>query len=183
MNIRPRHAIPARQRGAALMVVLILLLIMTLLGLASLRGTLMEERMSAALFDRSLSFQAAEAALREGEARVAATGRTGFPAVDTGLCNGNLCDMPTAAQLDTGSYVPRANRDGAHWAAATLSVGALTATPQYFIEYMGQAPSWPKCDSELPQHPSCLKSRYRVTARSSAADRAQVVLQTNYAGT
>ena len=181
MNIRPRNGIPAQQRGAALMVVLILLLVMTLLGLASLRGTLMEERMSAALFDRGLSFQAAEAALREGEARVAATGRAGFPAVDTGLCNGNLCDMPTAAQLGTGTYVARADRDGAHWAAAA-AVGALTATPQYFIEYMGQAPSWPKCDSEIPQHASCLKSRYRITARSTAADRAQVVLQTNYAG-
>ena len=188
MNTRPRNAIPARQRGAALMVVLILLLIMTLLGLASLRGTLMEERMSAALFDRSLSFQAAEAALREGEARVAAIVTqdglppAGFPALGSGACNGNLCDMPTAAQLDTGTYVARADTNGAHWAATTLSAGALTARPQYFIEYMGRAPSWPKCDSEIPQHASCLKSRYRITARSTAADRAQVVLQTNYAG-
>ena len=38
-----------RQRGVALIVVLILLLIMTLLGLASLRGTIMEERMSSNL--------------------------------------------------------------------------------------------------------------------------------------
>ena len=35
---------PLRQRGATLVVVLVLLLVMTLLGLASLRGTLLEER-------------------------------------------------------------------------------------------------------------------------------------------
>ena len=63
-----RPMVAARQqRGVALIVVLILLLIMTLLGLASLRGTLMEERMTSSLYDRSLSFQAAEAALRQGE--------------------------------------------------------------------------------------------------------------------
>src|SRR3546814_12700111 len=62
----PRSA--AQQRGVALVIVLILLLVMTLLGLASMRGTLLEERMSGNLFDRSLAFQAAEAALRPGEA-------------------------------------------------------------------------------------------------------------------
>ena len=56
-------ASPVRQRGASLVVVLILLLVMTLLGLAVLRGTLLEERMSANLLDRSQNFQAAEAAL------------------------------------------------------------------------------------------------------------------------
>jgi type IV pilus assembly protein PilX len=181
MNPSMAGLVTYRQQGAALVVVLILLLVMTLLGLASLRGTLIEERMSANLYDRNLAFQAAEAALREGEARVAANGRSGFPDENTGLCNANLCDKPTAAELEAG-YVPRAERDGAYWANATVDVGDLAVPPQYFIEYMGQAPSWPKCDSEMPVHPSCLKHRYRVTARSSAANRARVVLQSNYAG-
>lgn len=181
MSLSIKRPVPHGQRGAALVVVLILLLVMTLLGLASLRGTLMEERMSANLYDRNLAFQAAEAALREGEARLAATGRTGFPDEGTGLCSANLCDQPTEAEL-AANYVPRADRDGAHWGNATVSVGDLAIAPQYFIEYMGQAPSWPKCDSEMPVHPSCLKHRYRITARSSAANRARVVLQSNYAG-
>ena len=57
----------AQQTGVALMVVLILLVLMTLLALVSLRGTLMQERMSSSQYDRSLAFQSAEAALREGE--------------------------------------------------------------------------------------------------------------------
>lgn len=181
MNIQSSNRVRHNQRGAALIVVLILLLIMTLLGLASLRGTLMEERMSANLYDRSLSFQAAEAALREGEAWVAANGRAGFPAEDSGACNSNLCDMPTQAELAAG-YVPRAERNGPYWAAAAVDTGDLATPPEFFIEYMGEGPSWPMCDSVMPMHANCLKSRYRVTARSSAADRAHVVLQSTYAG-
>ncbi|WP_031327456.1 PilX N-terminal domain-containing pilus assembly protein, partial [Xanthomonas phaseoli] len=67
----PSVSRPLRQKGVSLVVVLILLLIMTLLGLAVLRSTVLEERMSANLVDRNLSFQAAEAALREGEALAA----------------------------------------------------------------------------------------------------------------
>lgn len=56
-----------KQTGISLIVVLLLLLVMTLLGLAVLRSTLMEERMSANMYDRSLAFQATEGALREAE--------------------------------------------------------------------------------------------------------------------
>jgi type IV pilus assembly protein PilX len=61
------HLGPYRQRGISLIVILLLLLVMTLIGLAVLRTTLLQERMSANLRDRSLSFQAAEAALRDAE--------------------------------------------------------------------------------------------------------------------
>ena len=57
----------ARQKGAALTIVLILLLVVTLLGLASTRSSLLQERMSTSMYDRALAFQTAEAALREGE--------------------------------------------------------------------------------------------------------------------
>src|SRR5690606_16079417 len=81
----------AGERGAVLIVVLVLLLAMTVLGLLSLRGALMEERMGAGMYDRSLAFQAAEAALREAEQRLLAPGiHAGFPsAADT--CSNGLC--------------------------------------------------------------------------------------------
>ena len=69
--IRARSLRPVRERGVALVVVLILLLVVTLLALASLRNALLAERMSASVLDRSLAFQAVEAALREGEAYAA----------------------------------------------------------------------------------------------------------------
>ncbi len=56
-----------RQRGAALVIGLILLLVMTLLGVTARRGTTLQERMSGALSDQNTAFQAAETALRQGE--------------------------------------------------------------------------------------------------------------------
>lgn len=55
------------QQGAALVISLILLLIMTLIGVASMRGTTEQERMAGAFQDYNRAFQAAEAALRDGE--------------------------------------------------------------------------------------------------------------------
>jgi type IV pilus assembly protein PilX len=162
-----------RQSGAALVVVLVLLLVMTMLGLASLRGTVMEERMSASLLDRSLSFQAVEAALREGEALAFTKPKP--PA--SGCNSAGVCATPDPSKTDRW-------RDASFtgWRTADVDVGSLTAKPEFFVEYMGEAPSWPKCDSEMPMHASCLKTRYRITARSSQPDRAQVMLQSTYAG-
>ena len=55
------------QRGMVLYIALLLLLILTLIGLAAARSTTSDERMAGAQRDRDLAFQAAEAALRDGE--------------------------------------------------------------------------------------------------------------------
>jgi type IV pilus assembly protein PilX len=167
--------IPARQRGVALLVVLLLLLIMTLLGLASLRGAMMEERMSASLFDRGLMFQAAEAALREGETRAGTTKSSQY--VDA--CTNGLCAEPNPSNADT--YVDRWLLTTPPYVnGAVVTSGSLAVTPGYFIEYMGTAPNWPGCDREIPIQPGCMGPRYRVTARAMAANRAEVVLQSSF---
>lgn len=56
-----------RERGAAMVVALVMLLVLTLLATASARMTLMEERMTGNTQDRNIAFQAAEAGLRAGE--------------------------------------------------------------------------------------------------------------------
>jgi len=56
-----------RQRGVVLVVSLMMLLVLTLIGLAATRGTALEERMVANQNDREVAFEAAEAALRYGE--------------------------------------------------------------------------------------------------------------------
>lgn len=58
---------PGAQRGAVLIVALIMLLLMTMIGLAGMRGTSLQENMASNLRENSLSLQAAEAALRQGE--------------------------------------------------------------------------------------------------------------------
>jgi type IV pilus assembly protein PilX len=174
MNYSSPLILRRQQSGISLVVVLILLLIMTLLGLAVLRGTLLEERMSANLLDRSLSFQAAEAALREGEALAAL--QTAVPVAGSGCVNG-VCESPTATATD------RWNSGGfSGWRNATASVSALASRPQFFIEYMGSTESWLECnvDPKYAGKPICIRPVYRVTARSEAADRANVILQSNF---
>ncbi|TXH65796.1 MAG: pilus assembly protein [Lysobacteraceae bacterium] len=161
------------QGGATLVVVLVLLLVMTLLGLASLRSTVLEERMSSNLLDRSIGFQSAEAALREAEVILAAAA----PVFPPAGCDANgLCARPVATDperwLDTAF---------AGWRNGTV-VEPSIGPPQFIVEDMGQGPNWPLCDAEVPINPNCLKPRYRVTARSSQAGRAMVMLQTTYSG-
>ncbi len=175
MNTYPRHhAIPnRRQGGATLVVVLILLLLMTLLGLASLRSTILEERMTSNLLDRSLGFQVAEAGLREAEASLDPNPTT-FPGAG---CNPQgLCARPLPTALDRWL-------DPAFTAWRTASVSdPSTDAPRYIVEEMGEGPNWRDCDRLSPIHPLCLTPRYRVTVLSQQDGRASVLLQTVYAG-
>lgn len=177
------------QRGVSLVVVMILLLIMTLLGLALIRTTLLEERMTANLFDRSLSFQAAESALRDAEAQIqtAALGGAiiGFNCSTTGtICPSIPINATTGTTGCTGA--------GQYcWTNAATNIQALTAgVPQYYIEYMGQYTN--EDDLKLGSSANAaqygggggvpLQHFYRITARSqnpSGSDRSVVVLQSN----
>ena len=176
MNRRPHVPMfrPKTQQGATLVVVLILLLVMTLLGLASLRGTVLEERMSANLLDRSLAFQVAESALREAETRLQVP-----PAFPTNGCNAGMCAHPVLTATDRWLD---SNFNG--WVDAT-QVENKASAPQYFIEDLGLGVNWPMCDALPPakRSPLCKTPRYRITSRSAIqAGRASVILQAMYAG-
>ncbi|PLX77446.1 MAG: pilus assembly protein [Azoarcus sp.] len=181
---------PSVQRGAALIVSLILLIVLTLLGLSSIRTVAQEERMTANTFDRSLGFQGAEAALRVGEAVAqlqadAAPANPGFDSAGVytdsdsscvvSPCQGGLCSQPDkdcgVRWLDS-AFAGCVNAGG-------LSLGALAETPQYFVEYLGG--NFP-CNIDDPTSGAQNCKRYRVTARSSSSsDRANVILQSIYA--
>lgn len=161
---------PFRQRGAALLTVLLLLLIMTLLGIASLRSGLLEERMSGNMLDRGVGFQTAEAALRQAEAVI-----QGRPDYSAGL--------PGLYPLPIADGTPRWVDGGPNgWAnAANLGGTSAAVSAQYLVEEMGTAPTWRGCDRVIPIDPSCLTGRFRITSLSQAPGRAQVMLQANYA--
>lgn len=178
MNRRMPPRLPAQQRGIALLAVLILLLIMTLLGLASLRGTLLGERMSGNLFDRNISFQAAEAALRQGETVV--KGLTSVPtATDCSNAGNTVCGKPAAG-------VDRSLGDVGWVNSTALNNNTLVtaADAQYLIEYLGEYPNWFNCDKVTTGsgevQSGCMGHRYRISARYKADGRAQVLLQSIY---
>lgn len=97
MSNRIKSSFPARERGAAMVIALVMLLVLTLLATASARMTLMEERMTGNTQDRNIAFQAAEAGLRAGE------GEAQVPV---------LPDFDVNA---SGLYTPADPGDAPHW--------------------------------------------------------------------
>jgi type IV pilus assembly protein PilX len=170
-------SIPSRngERGIALVVVLILLLVMSMLAIVSLRSTLMEERMSANMADRSSSFQAAEAALRQGEQLAAQK-----PTLPGSGCLNGLCAIPLAT--DAPRWAPGA----AAWTSARnvdIDMGTQSVGAKYIVELLATDVESPgQCVSQDPNEVCTgFESRYRITALSEANDRSSVMLQTNYA--
>ncbi|WP_426689340.1 pilus assembly PilX family protein [Rhodanobacter ginsengiterrae] len=174
------------QNGVALVVALLLLIVITLVGLAAVRGTIMQQRMASNQFDRQIAFQSAEAAMRAAQARVA--GNPGDIARNCQAggvyCQGNPFDDPN---LDQTKIVTVTSGTGAGlFAKSSLAV----SQPQYVIENMG---NWydPSTSTGYGQSAnahnygaqgtSTTSVYYRVTARSGnpaeVGDRAVVVLQ------
>jgi len=177
--------VPQCERGVALVVVLVLLVVVTLLALASLRNAILEERMSAAVYDRSLAFQAVEAALREGEALAAARPE---PMAGSACVNG-LCGKPDPdVPGDNARWeAPGFWYDGSGtWREATVDIGGLAARPRLIIELLDTGlPSTGECTTSLDVSPdagcSGTVNHYRITAYSHAEGRADVMLQSIYA--
>lgn len=176
MNARLAHTAYGsrrhRQQGVALIIALVLLVIMTLLGLSAMRSVSLEEKMSGQTYDRSISFQATEAALREAEAWVSTNKPT--PAAGAACNSDGVCGSPAAGDLERWN-----DSSFAGWKTATAVVsGSNSLTPEYFIEYLGN--TYPCVPTDPSQGTDC--KRYRVTARSNAgSDRASVMLQSIFA--
>lgn len=181
---------PSRsERGVALVVSLIMLVIITLLGVSSARNVVLEERMSSNMYDRGLGFQSVEAAIRLGESIALAQSEaippnSGFPgngiyndsdsSCGSSLCSNGLCAMP-----DKDCQVRWSDSAFGGWQNASgLSLSAVDVNPQFIVEYLGG--NFP-CNIDNPDAGSMNCRRYRVTARSVADGRAMVMLQSVFA--
>ena len=191
---------PRGQKGVALVIALVLLVVATLLGLSSIRTVALEERMAGNTYDRSIAFQSAEAALRVGEGVAEAqsklgTPNSGFPAYtdagdDCGTtainnCSQGLCSKPDpdcTARWQASTFTGWLNASG-------LTLDQLTASgaaPQFFVELLGNTYACNPQDSNAcsggPGSFGCNCARYRVTARSNpGTGRASVTVQSIYA--
>jgi type IV pilus assembly protein PilX len=171
MNRRPSAG---AQQGAALVTVLVLLLVMTLLGIVSLRSTLLEERMASNQRDRSLSFQAAEAALRAGELFV----RLPHTVPPSG-CTEGVCGFPDTLAAPVWE-------DENVWDAIPTAAVSIEGAPdaKFLVELLADEVPAQACPNSIdPDAPPCAgtERRYRITARSEAEGRATVMLQSIYA--
>ena len=112
-----------KQKGVALIVGLVMLLVLTVIGLSAMQGTAMQEKMSGNYRDANMALQAGEAALRyveEGYLKSLDDMVVGQP---YGSCGGT-CQIVDSSE---GSTLP--GTDAAGWDAQSINFGGLnTAT-------------------------------------------------------
>jgi type IV pilus assembly protein PilX len=155
----------SKQRGVALIVSLLLLLAITMLVMSGSRNTNIQERMSANLYDRELSFQASESAVRAAEQWLMANPNTD--------CTASAQCYMTPDPNDPVRWMDPATV----WQTATVNLGSIVASPEFIIEDMGGWPEPPDCARGSTIPPGCLSQTYRITARSNAEGRSQTMLQ------
>ncbi|MFT4047249.1 MAG: PilX N-terminal domain-containing pilus assembly protein [Solimonas sp.] len=175
---------PALQRGVALVVALVLLILITLIGLAAIYGTLTQTKMTSNFYDRSVAFQNAEAGLAAGAA-VLSAGTTNIRDCTT---SGDACKANPFDDLDSDSrYIQTVD-------SSTFEAdAAASGQPQFVIENMGD---YEDASSSTGYGQSANSAQYgasgttytytyyRITARSgdptTVGERAVVTLQAMY---
>lgn len=183
-----RLAGPTPQRGVALVVALLLLLVITLVGLAAVRGTIMQQKMASNLFDRQIAFQSTEAALRVAEQQITADPKAAYIR-DCSVLGANPCgadpfddaNRPAGAIQNVGKGVT-----SSQYTASSVAFGQ----PQFVVENMGtfKDPSAHGLNQTANSQqyggggPGLSHVFFRVTARSgdpsAVGGRAVVTLQT-----
>ena len=179
-----------KQSGAALPVALVMLLISTIIGLSSMRSATQQEKMSSNMYDRSLAYQAAEAALR---------------AAETAIVDGKAFNIPNCTEVvktngdddDVCPSIPPVTFTSTNtdWKDADVALPENqellnTGKPQYYIQNLGSTGGLAELGSERSANDDAYESMgkaasgatlYRITARSSnpedSKNRALVVLQ------
>ena len=157
------------QRGAVLIVGLLILLVMTLIGVTAMQTTTLEERMAGNLRDMSLAFQASEAALHQGETDLATDATyqaMKFDGTD-GTYPGGIDPFDKTKYAKT-------------FAGTNFSLQGLAEQPAYYIEEL-PAVKLPRSSVVSGFEPPPTITYYRVTGRGvGATNTAVATVQSTY---
>lgn len=182
------------QRGAVLVISLIILLIMTLIGVSGMQSTALEEKMSANNLERQMALFAAEAALFEGEtligtsaggggvnslAALAVYDNNGGDGLYNSSQNGAFSDIWTLVDWD-GTNAGNPNKAIIY---AGADAGNYRTPPKYVIEHYAVALANLDTTNQGNYNGPGTNPRmiymFRVTARgTNLAGTGQVILQT-----
>lgn len=159
---------PRDQRGAALLIALVLLLAMTILGVSAMQTTNLQERMAGNMRDRGVGFEAAEAGLRIAESELRPLPPSPF---------NNTNGLYTEADPEDSSHYKTVDwsNDGS---VRLTEVEGTAGDVRYIIERMDPvtSPSGPSLDT---QQVAPDRQYFRITARATGKTTdAVVILQT-----
>lgn len=176
-----------QQRGAVLIVSMLLLLVVTILALGASQSTRLQERMAGSQRNYDLAFQAAEAALRAGE-RVLDNPAMAVPPLP---CSTPPCQVYERGYLNNIiNYEEQAYQPRSWWTTNAQSYdpspdliggseGLAGADPQYYVEELEEVPD---ALSIPPTGPPPSRIYYRIVARGEGGTvNASAVLHSTYA--
>lgn len=178
-----------RQRGAVLIVSLLLLLVVTILALGASQSTRLQERMAGSQRNYDLAFQSAEAGLRAGERWLDQDTLTEAPS--PGIVPGNPVyerNFLTDSYSDKLSFEDQVVATDQWWetVAQPYTGGAdviggdelALEDPRFYIEQVEEVPD---ALSKPPTGPQPSRVFYRVVARGKGGTaNANVVLHSTY---
>jgi type IV pilus assembly protein PilX len=174
------HAPELHQTGTALVTSLVMLLIMTMIGVGSLKNTLMQEKMAGNVWDAGAAFQATEIGLRDAEIFIESLATPSVFSITATPTIGLL--SATATEFD---YL-----ESSAWnsSSAKQSAGEFEAVkqPPFFVikhikDTSATAPS-PEVLNYGANPPGSSVSVFKVTAKGSGrTDAARSILQIYYA--
>jgi type IV pilus assembly protein PilX len=176
------------QSGMSLFPALMFLLVLSVIGVAALNSTLMQEKMVSNTKDTNLAFQSAEAGLRDAEADVIKniTGGTVFSASCThGLCT-PPSTWPSPSSIDISKAIDWSNSGLTRSYGAYTSSSALpdvAAQPQYVIERLSTLAVGPggSAGIGLPGLPLNGGAAYRLTVLATGVRaETRVILQSTF---
>jgi type IV pilus assembly protein PilX len=168
------------QRGVALFISLVLLLVLTIIGVSAVQTTSLEERMARNTNDSVLAFESAEVALRTAETflRSKVNSTALFPA------GGNNGLWKSSDYLQTERWQQANVWTGTNSVALPAnSVAGVADQPRYIIEWVATVQR-SENPYQMTQSYSALFDRieiFRITARGvGGTNNARVVLQSTF---
>lgn len=168
------------QSGMVLLVALVMVGLMSIIAVAAIRGSNMQEAMAGNLRDRNLAFQSAEAGLRIGEANVEAGATFGDLASGTGFYTDILADGDTS--LLPIEWTP-SEWNGRAISAPDNSVPGVIKQPQIVHEELdvsGVVNIGGAVDFESMGGSTSYRF-YRITSRATGlTENTQVILQSTF---
>ncbi len=165
--------IPNKNRGATLVISLVMLLMLTLISVASMQTTAFEDKMATNMSDLEYAFQSTEAALREGEAWL---DNLAVEPEQESTCSTKPCVLlPDPLRYPEDFGLTWWQTIGTAYNGPTLN--AVPTSPIYLIEYSRFVP-----DTLVSgQNTSAGIFYYRVVARGTGrSDDAVVILESTY---
>jgi type IV pilus assembly protein PilX len=152
MNPVSRTPSPHPQRGATLIITLVMLVLITLISVSTMRTATMDEKMAGTARDRDKAFQAAEAAVQQCLTQLKNDTYTGTPLT------------PAASTTATQNWEVAANWSNANSTEMTVDTTGLAAQPRCMFEALGAG-----------------TGNYRITGRAvGASSQTEVILQATY---